>query len=165
MPEKTRRGGCLPLSLALSYKHCFSFNWFHSWRPFAKCNYARLSPSVCIQEEPSLSVFLFSIFISALNPPSAAHMHNNVQDLLRHQMKSRICPWVSPAWRTFFHGESPIPQLLSITTSISQQYLHKPVLLQTLKSYLGAQVRGDSLILSTPTEAEVSLPCLLKPST
>lgn len=69
MPEKTWRGGCLPPSLALSYEHCFSFNWFHSWRPFAKCNYARLSPSVCVQEEPSLSVFLFSIFISALIPP------------------------------------------------------------------------------------------------
>lgn len=136
MPEKTQRGGCLPLSLAFLYEHCFSFNWFHSWRPFAKCNYARLSPSVCVQEEPSLSVFLFSIFI---NPPSAAHMHNNVQDLLRthrHQMKSRICPWVSPGWRTFFHGESPIPQPPFVTTSTSQRYLHKPVLLQTLKSRL-----------------------------
>lgn len=123
MPKKTQRGGCLPLSLALSYEHCLSFNWFHSWRPFAKCNYARLSPSVCVQEEPTLSVFLFSIFISALIPPSAAHMDNNVQDLLRtyrHQMKSRICPWVSPGWRTFFHGESPIPPSLSVTTAISQ---------------------------------------------
>lgn len=56
------------LPLSLSYEHCFSFNWFHSWRPFAKCNYARLSPSVCVQEEPSLSLFLSSIFISALIP-------------------------------------------------------------------------------------------------
>lgn len=59
----------LSLSLSLSYEHCFSFNWFHSWQPYAKCNYARLSPSVCVQEEPLLSVFLFSIFISALIPP------------------------------------------------------------------------------------------------
>lgn len=56
------------LPLSLSYEHCFSFNWFHSWRPFAKCNYARLSPSVCVQKEPSLSLFLSSIFISALIP-------------------------------------------------------------------------------------------------
>lgn len=68
MIKKTQRGGCFPLSLSLSYEHCFSFNWFHSWRPFAKCNYARLSPSVCVQEEPSLSLFLSSIFISALIP-------------------------------------------------------------------------------------------------
>lgn len=68
MLKKTQRGGCFPLSLSLSYEHCFSFNWFHSWRPFAKCNYARLSPSVCVQEEPSLSLFLSSIFISALIP-------------------------------------------------------------------------------------------------
>lgn len=66
--EDLERGGCLPFSLSLSYEHCFSFNWFHSWQPFAKCNYARLSPSVCVQKEPSLSLFLSSIFISALIP-------------------------------------------------------------------------------------------------
>lgn len=63
------------------------------------------------------SVFIFNLYF-CINSHSAAHMRSNIQDLTRtcrHQMKSRIWPWVSPGWTrwAFFHGASPTPQLFS----------------------------------------------------